>query len=190
VYVIMKKQKNNFRPRTGYLFLVSLMAFGLFAIIGTKAGNGESMKAGNVNASEHVRLEFASVNYGWDGMDVELSNTSLYGTERQNDAWLDYDASGCMGKVTNISYKSRFTVQSDYNWARQDTLKLFHGNGKRYVMDFYGKDLMVFGFNGSGFSPLTSVDDSEDRTGKAHTLTFLLKASNPPWWLITSRYLH
>jgi len=207
---IMKKSENSFLKRFRYLCLVSLIALGLLTIVENISSGGGARYAGpgkdctgesfqlladanqttKLNQSGNGRIEFAAVNYGLDCIDVGLGNTIHYDTDHKNDTLLGYDAGERIRKGKNISYKSSLTVDSVYNWARHNTPALFKGNGERYLVDFYGKNLVVFSFNSTEVTPLMSGDDLKDRAGNAHNLTFLLKASNPPWWLITSRYIH
>jgi hypothetical protein len=207
---IMKKLRKGRLNSLRYLCLVSAVTLGLVAIVEYISAGGVANYAGPVgdwtkeifhpladadqtarlNASGSGKIEFAAVNYGCDGMDLGLGDAAQYGADHQNDAWLGYGASECMGSGRNINYRSSLTVDSDNSLARHDTLKLFNGNGNRYLMDFCGKNLAVFRFNGAGFAPSMSTEDFRDRSSTAHDRTFLLKASNPPWWLITSRYIH
>jgi hypothetical protein len=206
----MKETKSTLLKGIRYLCLVSAVTFGLFAVVEYISAGGVGKYAGPVkdwtkdssksladadqtrklDASGSGKMEFAAVNYGFDGMDLGLVDNPQYGADHQNDAGPGYGASECMGSGKNINCRSSLTVDSDNGLARHDTLKLFNGNGDRYLMDFCGKNLAVFRLNSGGFAPSMSAEDLKDGSSNAHDRTFLLKASNPPWWLITSRYIH
>lgn len=208
--ITMKKPENSFLKRFRYLCLVSVIALGLLTIVENISAGGGARHAGpgkdctgegfplladadqtaKLNQSGNGKIELAAVNYGLDGIDLWLGHAIHYDTDHKNDTLLGYDAGERIGKGKNISYESNLTVDSVYNWARHNTPVLFKGNGERYLVDFCGKNLVVFSFNSTEVTPLMSGNDLKDRIGNAHNRTFLLKASNPPWWLITSRYIH
>jgi len=206
----MKKPKRSLPKSIRFLCFVSVIACGLLTIVGYISAGGVAKHVGPVkdwtnenlpsladtdqttklSASGSGTIEFAAVNYGWDRIDAGLGNVAHGDADHQDDTWIGYDAGECMRSGKKIDFKAGLISNAKSDLDRRNPLQLFNGNRNSYLMDFCGKNLVMFRFNGTHFSPSMSAEDFKDRTDNAYNRTFLLKASNPPWWLITSRYIH